>query len=80
LYPDVCAQAAIGGHFEVVQWARANGYPWGEYTCSKAAEGGHLDVLQLARANGCPWDWQTRIHARLIPSILEWVEANGLLE
>ena len=37
-----------------LQWARANGCPWGERTCAYAAEGGHLAVLQWARANGAP--------------------------
>lgn len=39
-----------------LQWARANGYPWDEWTCAVAARNGHLEVLQWARANGCPWD------------------------
>jgi hypothetical protein len=50
------AYAARGGHLEVLQWARANGCEWDEYTCSDAARGGHLEVLQWARANGCEWD------------------------
>jgi hypothetical protein len=37
--------AAQGGHLEVLQWSRANGCPWDEWTCIKAAEGGHLEVL-----------------------------------
>ena len=53
---DTCAQAAEGGHLEVLQWARQNGCPWDEYTCAEAAGGGHLEVLQWARQNGCPWD------------------------
>ena len=51
-----CADAASGGHLEVLQWARANGCPWDEETCREAAEGGHLEVLQWARANGAPWN------------------------
>ena len=51
--------AAEGGHLEVLQWARANGAPWDEWTCAGAAEGGHLEVLQWARANGAPWDERT---------------------
>ena len=27
---DTCWAAAIGGHLEVLQWARANGCPWDE--------------------------------------------------
>jgi hypothetical protein len=49
-----------GGHLEVLQWARANGCPWNEFTTSAALYGGHLEVLQWARANGCPWTASTR--------------------
>ena len=55
----VCSYAALGGHLEVLQWARANGCPWDEDTCSAAANRGHLEVLQWARANGCPWGEET---------------------
>jgi hypothetical protein len=50
----------MGGHLEVLQWARANGCPWNENTCWGAAQVGHLEVLRWARANGCPWDRRTR--------------------
>jgi hypothetical protein len=29
---DPCSSAAAGGHPAVLQWARANGCPWDEYT------------------------------------------------
>ena len=29
----LCMKAAKGGHLEVLQWARANGCPWGVVTC-----------------------------------------------
>ena len=47
------ARAAGEGRPEVLQWARANGCEWYEFTCTFAARGGHLEVLQWARANGC---------------------------
>ena len=43
-----CTMAALGGHFEVLQWARENGCPWNEETCSNAALGGYLEVIQLS--------------------------------
>ena len=43
-----CAEAAGGGHLEVLQWAKANGCEWNEQTCSKAAEGGHLVRLRVS--------------------------------
>ena len=53
------ADAANGGHLEVLKWARENGCPWDERTCRGAAECGHLEVLKWARDNGCPWDENT---------------------
>ena len=59
----ICPSAAEGGHLEVLQWARAKGYPWDERTCMLAAKNGHLEVLQWARAHGCPWDKLTCAYA-----------------
>ena len=73
-----CANAAQGGHLEVLQWVHENGCPWDEDTCWCAAQGGHLEALQWLRANGCPWDWSTRFVAR--GYILEWEVANGVPE
>ena len=49
---ETCAQAAYGGHLQVLQWARANGCPWNAETCYRAAKGGHLEVLHWARTAG----------------------------
>ena len=49
-----CANAARGGHLEVLQWARENGCPWDDETYAWAARGGHLDILNRARESGCP--------------------------
>ena len=46
----------MGGHLEVLKWARANGCEWDEWICYAAARGGHLEVLKWAKANGCPYD------------------------
>ena len=54
------ADAAFGGHLEVLKWARENDCPWDEETCAGAAAHGHLEVLKWARANGCPWGEHTR--------------------
>jgi hypothetical protein len=40
----------LGGHLEVLQWARANGCPWDHHTRDVAT--GH--VLEWAVANGVP--------------------------
>ena len=71
-----------GRHLEVLQWARANGCPWGRFTCSYAAYYGHLAVLQWARANGCPWDRYTYRNAALGGHLemLQWLCATGCPE
>ena len=69
-----CAEAARGGHFELLQWAHENGCPWGKKTCEAAADNGQLEVLKWLRANGCAWDdWLCTLAAmggRL--KILKW--------
>jgi hypothetical protein len=74
-----CAHAATFGNLHVLQWARANGFPWDEDTCARAAEHGHLDVLKWARSNGCPWDEQTCTYAARNNhlDVLQWARANG---
>ena len=57
---STCACAALGGHLEVLQWARENDCRWDEKTCACAALGGHLEVLKWARENGCPWTERAR--------------------
>jgi len=47
-----CADAARGGHLDVLKWARENGAPWNEQTCANAAAGGYLEVLKWAREHG----------------------------
>ena len=44
----------MGGHLEVLQWARANGCPWNKYTIVRACQYGHDDVVIWAKANGAP--------------------------
>jgi hypothetical protein len=70
----VCEYAANYRQLEILQWARANGCPWNEFTCSGAAEGGHLEVLQWLRANGCKWDARTCTGAARggLLGVLQW--------
>jgi hypothetical protein len=76
---DLCSWSAGNGHLEVLQWARANGSPWDEWTCTKAARNGHLEVLKWARANGCPWNESTCSYAVMNGhlEVLRWARANG---
>ena len=74
---DTCSSAALGGHLEVLQWARANGCPWNVDTCSYAAKGGHLETLQWARANGCPWNANAVAREYEQDDVVIWATANG---
>jgi len=68
--------AAHEGHFEILQWARARGCPWDEWTCAMAAKKGHFEILRWLRGQDppCPWDEETcqwiAYHGRL--DILKW--------
>jgi hypothetical protein len=55
----VCAEAAHGGHFEMLKWLRDEGYTWERHTCSLAAKEGHWEVLKWAVENGCPLSFKT---------------------
>lgn len=71
--------AAFEGHFEVVQWLRANGCSWSDLTCEYTALRGHLKILQWLRASGCPWDEWTCAYAAGAGhlEVLQWAIANG---
>jgi hypothetical protein len=51
-----CAEMALKGNLELLQFLRAKGCPWDGWTCSSAAKNGHLECLKYAREKGCPWD------------------------
>ena len=74
-----CANAARGGHLDVLRWARENGCAWNANTCAFAAEGGHLEVLRWARENGCEWDARTATYAARGGhlDVLRWARENG---
>ena len=46
----------MGGHLEVLQWARQHNCPWDAATYRSAPRGGHLAVLMWAREHECPLD------------------------
>ena len=79
LTADLCAAAARGGQFEVLEWLRENECPWDFRTCAEAAKGGHLEVVKWARAKGCPWDeWTCAYAARAGHlDVLKWACAKG---
>jgi hypothetical protein len=70
-----CAYAAVGGHLEVLQWAREHDCPWNDLACAYAAQNGHLAVLQWARERGCPWrKHDCERFAQGHPETLAWVQ------
>jgi len=41
----------MGGHLEVLQWAREHGCPWNASRCAHVADsGGHVQVVQWVMA------------------------------
>ena len=79
VFNGVCKNAAEKGHLEVLQWARDQGYPWGDDACDMAAAYGRLEVLRWALEDG--WKWTDRSfdqaaeNGRLV--VLQWALANG---
>merc|ERR1711907_284901 len=76
-----CAEAAEGGHLEVLKWARSQDppCPWNKWTCEGAAKGGHLDVLKWARSQDppCPWSRdECRERARRYghQHVVDWID------
>ena len=76
---DWCAYAAKHGNLELLQWVRANGAPWGEYTCWYAAFKGHVEILKWARSHGAPWDEGTCWYAafKCHTECLQWALTHG---
>ena len=74
-----CSGAAHGGHLEILQWLRANDFPWNSRTCEEAAKGGFLEVLKWARINNCPWHAGTCEAAASGGNleILQWLRENN---
>ncbi len=76
---DIIRCAVKGGHFEVIQWAFANGYPAGDYAVNTMCELGHLDMFRWIMERGFP-----RI-AKFLESaaerghlhILKWAASDG---
>lgn len=76
---SVVEKAAIHGHLECLELARAQGCPWDQVVCENAAADGNLAVLKYAHENGCPWDEQVcRVAARNGKlKCLEYARENG---
>ncbi len=73
---NTCAEAAGGGHLEILKWARANGCEWDSETCESAARGGHLDVLKWAFANGSGWCLSSILECADDEEMKKWIIEN----
>lgn len=76
----ICEYAALGGHLDIIDWARARECRMDENTCAYAARGGHLDVIEHVRSKySCPWDVFTTAEAARNGhlEILEYAVVNG---
>ena len=84
-----CANAAAGGHLEVLKWARAHGCDWVSsdvYSCydcaALAARGGHLEVLKWLLEPAQIFDWDDEWTCAKAAEggqleVLKWLRANG---
>ena len=79
LQNKVCDMAARAGKLEVLKFARAKGYSFGEFTCVEAAIGGQLEVLKWLHEQGCPWDKMTCSFAAAGGNleVLKWLREQG---
>jgi hypothetical protein len=74
---SVTTTAAIEGHLEVLQWARANGCDWDEQVTLQAACRSHLHVFKWAVLSGC----KCRVEQCLSltgSSVIEWLRSCPL--
>ena len=86
--PELCPQAAAGGHLQLLQHLRDSDCKWGR-TCMAAARRGHLDVLRYAMDNGCPlYDPNAQIQESLLVAatesnnleLVQWLLGQGFLD
>ena len=74
-----CAEMALNGNVELLQFLRAKGCPWNWRTCFSAAKNGHLECLRYAHENGCPWNectcWSAARSGHL--ECLKYAHENG---
>ena len=72
-------RAAAGGHIELLEWLRSEGYKFAGITASQAALAGNLDTLKWLRSQGCPFDEYTcRVAAWTGQlKVLQWLHSEG---
>jgi hypothetical protein len=75
---NMFAEAAWGGHLEVLKWLCEKNCQRDNFTCSRAAMGGHLATLQWLRSKGFSWDECTCEEAAAAGhlEVLQWLVDN----
>ena len=78
-HEELCAEAALGGHLEILKLFREKNYEWNHDVCSYAALNGHIEILEWARKQGCEWDSVScscaAMHGHL--EVLKWAYEHG---
>ena len=76
---DTCAEAASGGHLDILQWLHDNEFPLNKKVCSRAALSGHLEIIKWAYNNDCSWSTDVCSNAAFSGhlEIIKWARDNG---
>jgi hypothetical protein len=80
LYKPCFANAALGGHFEILKWLEEHNCPRSTYAAAEAAaKGGHLDILKWLIEKEFTWSSATTTAAIVNGhlDILKWSFAHG---
>jgi len=75
-----CEEAARGGHFRMLAWARASGCPWdGPAVCQVALRTARIGIARWTRAHGGAWSESGCCDAAIGGSFesLRWAYAHG---
>lgn len=76
---SLCANVALIGNLEMLEYLVKNNYFWDSDVCSNAAKGNHLELLKWARSKNCLWSAMTVLWASSCGhlEILKYAIQNG---
>jgi hypothetical protein len=79
LHHSYCKNAALNGHFELLQWLHAFGCPWNETATAAAVSGEHFEILKWLVEKDCTMHFITSTAAVIRGrfDILTWALDNG---
>lgn len=76
----ICEEAAFAGYFELLKWARTEGYPCDHPTFTAAAAAGHVDVLEYLLEMKCPYVVSDATEIAAYNghiNVIKWLDATG---